>query len=106
MQTGIAVNDTNLQGTLKYVTGYTGFSGDPSLQSGNFLALKMTATDGATTTVELLGGESGPVTLDEDMNVVLRIADQFEQSVKVVTTKGNASVTKVFALNDLVCLSE
>lgn len=66
----------------------------------------MEATEGATTTVELLGGYSGPVTLDEDMNIVIRIADQFSQRIKVVTTKDSASVTKIFALNDLICLTE
>lgn len=70
------------------------------------MALKMTATDGATTTVELLGGHSGPVTLDSDMNVVLRIENQFTQRVKVVTTKGDASIEKVYDLNDLILETE
>lgn len=106
LQSGIAVNDTFIQGTLKHVTGYTEFSSNPALQEGNFLALKMTAPAGATTTVEVVGGESGPVTLDEDMNIVLRIADKFSQSVRVITTLNDTTRTKTFKLNDLICETE
>lgn len=63
----------------------------------------MTATDGATTTVELIGGasEGHPVELDSDMNIVIRVTN-IDQKVKVVTTKSGASVTKIFSLNDLI----
>lgn len=91
---------------MKYVTGYTGFSGDPELQKGNFLALKMTAAEGATTTVEVLGGESGPVTLDSDMNVVVRIANKNTQKLKVVSTLDGESITKIYGLSSLKALSE
>lgn len=63
----------------------------------------MTATEGSTTTVEVLGGYSGPVTLDSDMNVVLRIENPFTQKIKVVTSKGDASIEKIYDLNDLIC---
>lgn len=36
---GVSVN--SIIATLKYVTDYTGFSGDPELQEGNFLAFKV-----------------------------------------------------------------
>lgn len=62
----------------------------------------MTATEGATTTVELVGGHSGPVELDSDMNIVIRIENKFDQYIKVVTTKDGASVSKTYYLNDLV----
>lgn len=97
------VGDNSISGELKYVTGYTGFSGEASEQSGNYLALKFEAEDEAETTVELLGGKLGhPVTLDSDMNIVLRITDPMQQKIRVVTTKGASSTTKTYALNSLV----
>lgn len=97
LQSGIIVNEDSIAGTLKYVTGYTGFSGDPELQKGNFLALKFSASDAATTTVELLGGHSGSVTLDSDMNVVLRIENR-NQKVKVVSAVDGMEIAKVYSL--------
>ena len=94
-----------ITGVLNYVTGYTEFSSDVSLQSGNFLALKFEADEGATTTVEVVNGYSGPVTLDSDMNIVLRIANN-NQQVKVETTKGTEKVTKVYSLSDLLLEEE
>ena len=102
LQDGVIVNDNFIQGHLNYVTGYTGYSQDTALQSGNFLALKFEATNGATTTVELLGGEGGPVTLDSDMNAVIRITNKNTQKVKVVSTLNGETVTKVFSLTSLV----
>lgn len=90
---------------MKYVTGYTGFSGDPDLQEGNFIALKASAASGATTTVEVVGGHSGPVELDSDMNFVLRIENK-NQKIKVVTTKDGESVTKIYSLKSVKLLSE
>lgn len=68
--------------------------------------MKFTADEGATVTVELINGTLGhPVTLDEDMNIVIRITDKDTQSVKVVATKGNASSTKTYALTGLTLQS-
>ena len=102
LQDGVIVNDNFIQGHLKYVTGYTGYSQDTDKQSGNYLALKFEATSGATTTVELVGGEDGPVTLDQDMNCVIRIENKNTQKVKVVSTLNGETVTKVYSLASLV----
>lgn len=102
LQEDVIVHDKFIKGTLKYVTGYTGYSQDESLQSGNFLALKFEASDGATTTVQLLGGTvKTPVTLDNDMNCVFRITDRNSQRIKVVTTLGDESITKIYSLAGL-----
>ena len=102
LQEDVAVANGAITGTLKYVTGYTGFSGDVSEQSGNYLALKVTAIEGATITVELINGTVGhPVTLDEDGMIVIRIADKTTQSVEVVATKDSLSETQRFSLTGL-----
>lgn len=98
LQEDVLVDDRAIEGVLKYVTGYTGFSGDPEEQSGNYLALKFTPAAGAVTTVELIGGKLGqPVTLDSDNNIVLRISNN-NQKIKVVSTVDGESVTKVYSL--------
>ena len=83
------------------MTGFTNFSSTPDEQSGNYLALKFEHTEGATTTVEIVGGTKGPVTLDEDMNWVGLIKSNSTQSIKVVTTKGDQSTTKEYGLTGL-----
>lgn len=105
----VTVGDSAITGTLHYVTGYTGFHGsDPLEQEGNFLALKIDAitTEGVTTTVELVGGTKGPVTLDSDMNIVLHIQNKDTESVKVTVSKGGESETKTYGLSGLTLESE
>ena len=102
LQTGIVVGGSEITGTLHYVTGYTGFHGsEPTQQEGNYLALKIEATSGATTTVEVVGGDKGPVTLDSDMNIVLRIKDKSSQSVRVIAKKGTTTITNTYGLTGL-----
>lgn len=99
LQSGIVINEDSIAGTLKYVTGYTGFSGDPEEQKGNFLALQFDAPSGATTTVEVLGGkhEGSPVTLDSDMTVVFQIANK-SQKIRVVSTNDGMEIAKTYSL--------
>ena len=102
LQTGVIVHDKFIKGTLHYVTGYTGFSGLEEEQSGNYLALRFDVSDGATTTVQLIGGTvKDPVTLDQDKNCVFRITDKNKQKIKVVTTLGDDQITKIFSLAGL-----
>ena len=105
LQTSVEVGIDEITGTLNYITGYTGFSSNEAEQSGNFLALKMgTNLEESITTEELVGGTVGqPVTLDADMNIVLRISDIATQSIQVVTDNGAYSVTKDYSLSDLIC---
>ena len=100
LQEDIVVGTDAITGTLKYVSDYTdAFSGDEA--DGNFLALKCTAIEGATITVEVVGGLHGPSTLDSDGLVVCRIAST-DQSIRVIATIGGVSQTKTYALTDLV----
>ena len=102
LQSNVAVGTDAITGTLKYVTDYTGFSSDPALQEGNFLALKFTAPDGSPTTVEIVGGTSCPVALDSDMNWVGRIANKDTQTIRVICTPTSGSaITKTFSLTGL-----
>lgn len=83
------------------MTDYTQFSSTPAQQKGNYLALKFDFADGATTTVEIVGGTKGPVTLDGDKNWVGLIANKDSQTIKVVATKGGMKVEKTYSLTGL-----
>ena len=100
----VTVGESEITGTLHYVTNYTGFdASEPSEQVGNFLALKINASsiEDVTTVVELVGGTKGPVTLDTDMNIVLHIQNKDTESVKVSRKKGSESEDKVYTLTNL-----
>lgn len=103
LQEGIVLANGAASGTLKYVTGYTGYSGDPDLQEGNYIACKCTSDAGAVLTVELLGGEGDPVTLDSDMNFVCRVSDHTTQSIKVTATKDGQTTVRTYSLAGLTC---
>lgn len=95
-------------GTLKYVDDYTGFSGDPNEQKGNFLVLHCEAADTVDSlSVEVINGTVGhPVTLDADGIAVLRIADKFRQKIRFAAYKDDKSCTKTFDLSGLTLESE
>ena len=104
LQEDIEVTSAGITGTLKYVADYSSaFSGDEA--SGNYIALHAEAVDGAVITGEVVGGDHGPVTLDEDGIVVFRIKNN-SQSVRFVATKDNESATVTYALTDLVLNTE
>lgn len=107
LQSDVVVSDDEVTGTLKYVDGYVDFSSNVSEQSGNYLALKIEAEPAeAETVVELVGGTKGPVTLDDDMNIVLLIKNKDTQSIKVTTTHNGESITKIYGLSGLTLETE
>ena len=107
LQSDVVVSDDEVTGTLKYVDGYVDFSSNVSEQPGNYLALKIEAEPAeAETVVELVGGTKGPVTLDDDMNIVLLIKNKDTQSIKVTTTHNEESVTKTYGLSGLTLETE
>ena len=75
LQEDVTIGSDAICGTLHYVTGYTGFSGDPEEQEGNYLALHFEDDDATSISVKVIGSDYGPVTLDEDGLLVVRIRD-------------------------------
>ena len=105
LQSDVAIGSNTINGTLKYVDDYTGFSSDASLQTGNYIAIHASVPDveDVTITVKV----TNPVTLDDDGIAVLRIADKSSQTITVVASKeGYPSVQKVFGLSGLICETE
>lgn len=106
LQEDITVSDDAITGTLKFVTGYTGFSGDENLQSGNYIVLHAEADQGAVISAEVIGGYSGPVTLDTDGILIARI-ESTSQSIRFVGMKaGKVTAVKTLSLSDVTLTPE
>ena len=99
LQSDVIIHDKFIKGTLHYITGYTQYSEVEAEQSGNYLALKFDVSDGATTTIQITGKD--PVTLDSSKNAVFRVENKNSQKIKVVTTLGDDTITKVYSLSGL-----
>ena len=63
----------------------------------NFIALKATADEGSTITVEVVGGERTPRALDSDGIAILQLVDG-ATAIKLVATKSGKTETKTFIL--------
>lgn len=112
LQTNVNVSRTAVTGTLKYVTGYTGFNSAEAIeQEGNYLALDFSTdmdAEGATVKVELVNGTKGEVqlTYPDDMYCVFRITDKTAQNIRVTATKDGATSTRELDLSGLVLQSK
>ena len=70
-------------------------------QSGNYLALKFDPTPvDAEVTVEIVGGNKGPVTLDED-KMWVGLIKSTSQKVKVTVTSGKDVKEATYSLSNL-----
>ena len=106
LQSDIEVSDDNkITGTLKYLTGYTGFSGDPAEQEGNYLAVHASAVEGAVIKAEIIGGDHGEVTLDEDGILIARIKNN-QQVLKFSATTSAGTQTILYDLSGLTLTEE
>ena len=103
LQKDTGVSADNILGDLKYVEGYTGFSGNPEEQEGNYLAFKVDFTGTYTSlTVEASGKET---TLDNDKVMVLIIKKKAPIIVRAYN--GMACVaSKEYRLDQLKCAAK
>ena len=109
LQEDIEFGKYGISGTLKYVTGYTGFSGDVSEQSGNYLALHFAVADhdDATITVKLTKGKHGEQTLDPSDNIcIFRIEDAAQEIIVTATVTGYRPTTIRVPIHGLVLEEE
>lgn len=100
LQEDIVVGEDKITGTSKYVTGYTGFSGNEDEQEGNYLALHFGVPDlviGTSVTIKVNG-----VSLDPD-GLHIIIFKKPGGKLKVTAEKeGYATFTKVYDLSEIV----
>lgn len=104
LQEDVTITGNQVTGTLHYVTEYTGFSGDPDLQEGNYLALSF-AADPSTDDiyVELVNAlySPGPQKLDADKDICIRITDKDKQYLIVTAYKGGEQSRRVIKLDQM-----
>lgn len=103
LQSDIEVTGTYVSGTSKYYDDneWSGAGWSADEKDGNFLALHFDTVSGATTTVELIGGTHGVSTLDADGICIFRLT-AVGQKIRVVSTKGLATTTKIYDLSGVV----
>lgn len=103
IQSGITVKDNAITGKLKYVSGWTDYSALPEENSGHFIALEAEPTDGATVTVQAFGDgvQSQKVTMDSDLEVVMRLEKPY-QFVEFTATKSGDSIIKRYDISKLI----
>ena len=81
LQEGVWIDDGKVYGTVKYVTGYTGFSGDPSEQEGYYLVLHFESD--TATSIKVNGA-----TLDSD-GIFIGIIKKRDAKAKVELIKND-----------------
>ena len=104
LQSAVEVEGNAISGTLKYVTGYTGYSSDPEDQEGNYLALAVTAAEGATVSASI--GEASVVITPDEYLVIRMTEERLEETLAFTATLNGRSVTKEFDLSALVLETE
>ena len=82
LQENIEISNANrtVSGTLKYVTGYTQFSGDEAEQSGNYLVTKITTTPSADVYCKLWADKEWKK-MDSDGILIARITNPSVQKL-------------------------
>lgn len=106
LQENIVIDNTNrtISGTLKYVTGYTQFSGDVSEQSGNYLVIKLQPTPTADVYIKKTENAEWKK-LDSDYICIFRITDTSEQKIYVKAVEDGQDNFYTYSLTGLTLAS-
>ena len=99
------IEDSKISGLLYYVTDFTGFSGEPEKQQGNFLALSFDANPDVEIKVTFINEltPQGPLVLEPgDRDCVFRITNKDTQKIKVEASLGNDYMETTYDLSELV----
>lgn len=104
LQESIRISGNRISGTLKYVSDFSEFSGDPGEQSGNFLALSFESDDAETIETKVINGDHpNYVDCTDDMFCIYRIKDPATQKIEVKVTKEGSSESRTYDLSGLEC---
>lgn len=112
LQSGIYINEHSIQGELAYISNWTDFDADPVVNTGNFLAIKITATNGAKNYIRTIGGLSDDSWKDfglDDWCVVKVKSNNQKILLKSVINEGQANeevVEKQFSCSGLKLLKQ
>lgn len=97
LQENVEIDGDAVTGTLHYLDDYTGFSGDPELQSGNYICLHFESSVPATIQAAY---NDKTVTLTDDGILIVRVADK-DLPLTVTATYIGQIVTKTYDLSAL-----
>lgn len=98
LQDKIYINDHSLQGELSYISNWTEFSGDPTENTGNFIAIDLTFTNGAKNYIRVIGGlgDGSWKSFGEDDYAVVRVKSNAQKIIiKSVINEGEANEESV-----------
>lgn len=100
LQENVHIYKSSIEGTLFYLDDYTGFSGDPKLQFGNYVALHATVPGVQGATIKAIR-PGRTVTLDSDGILILRVPDKYSTITFTAEKEGNETVKRTFDLSRL-----
>ena len=108
LQSNVAIANDTASGNLAYVTDYTGFSSDPALQSGNYVAFHWSEPQSIVTSLKVgivpssTGMEPVECLDDPDRNGVFRVTNVATQVIRIIQSDGTNTLTQEISLAGLV----
>lgn len=101
LQTNVGISLENIVGSLLYVDDYTGFSGDPKEQSGNYIAFKV-AYDGEFDNITIQKGDNAEADYDPtDSTFILIMQEHYPITVRAYKN-GVVVASKTYNTSQLV----
>lgn len=94
LQTNVAIANGKATGSLKHITDYTGFSDDPELQEGHYIALHWSDPEQNVTSLKVgivpssIGIEPVECLSDTDRNGVFRVTNKNNQVIRIIQSDG------------------
>lgn len=101
LQEDVFIGNGVIGGKLHYVEGYTGFSGDPEEQEGNYLALHFEDEGADSISVQVIGSDHEPAELDDDGLLVAQIRN-IAKGIDVWTVKDGVTYFNRYEFVDLI----
>lgn len=110
MQTDVSFGAGHVNGTLKYIEGWTAYSADARYNTGNFLAFKVDPeVEGTTISAGLfpkLDPSRPDYVTDADGEFIFQISDKDAQKVRVKVSKDGVDSIAEYDCVNLVCEEE
>lgn len=107
LQYNLRVDGDTISGTSFMTEDYTGFSGEPELQKGNFIAVHASVPDVDDVTIKVHVTNAtvlADVTLDADGILVFRITNPKKQKLTFTASKaGYSDFSRTYTLDSVIC---
>lgn len=110
IQDKVYINDHSIQGELAYISNWTGYDTDPTINTGNFIGIKIVPSASAKTYVKTIGGLSDANWIDfgDDDYVVVKVLNNNQKiCFKTVINEGQSNeevIEKTYSCSGLKLL--